>query len=132
MLSQHADVRNNVVVLREDVPGDKRLAAYVVLRHQASMDPAKLRSFLKEQLPDYMIPADYVWLDELPLTPNGKVNRLALPAPSREGQSQEEEFVAPRNEVERTLAEIWSLVLGVERVGIRDNFFDLGGTPCWP
>lgn len=87
----------------------------------------QLRAFLKEKLPDYMVPAAFVTLDTLPLTPGGKVDRRALPAPNPARPALAEAFVAPRNLVERQLAEIWARVLGIEQVGIHDNFFELGG-----
>ncbi len=125
-LKRHAGIQQAVVVVREDTPNDKRLVAYIV----ASSDPApgssELRSVLKQQLPEYMVPNDYVVLTELPLTPNGKIDRKALPAP--EGTRSEYcGYVAPRDAFEQYLCEAWAAVLGVDKVGIRDNFFDLGG-----
>jgi acyl carrier protein len=87
----------------------------------------QLRSFLEGRLPDYMIPAAFVLLEELPLTPNGKVDRNALPAPGRERSAVEAEYIAPRNELEQKLAAIWSEVLGVSKIGVNDNFYHLGG-----
>ncbi|HBY76806.1 MAG TPA: non-ribosomal peptide synthetase, partial [Cyanobacteria bacterium UBA11148] len=86
----------------------------------------ELRSFLKTKLPDYMVPSAFVQLDKLPLTPNGKVDRRALPKPEIE-ESFSNKFVLPRNSTEAQLAEIWSSVLGIDRVGIHNNFFELGG-----
>jgi acyl carrier protein len=116
-----------VVIAREDVPGDKRLVAYVVASHEPTPTFSELRSFLKEKLPDYMIPSAFVYLDSLPLTPNGKVDRRALPTPDLERSRLETKFVAPRTPVEKVLAKIWSEVLSLERVGVHDNFFELGG-----
>ncbi len=106
---------------------DLRLAAYVVPRKQPGPAVSSLRNFLREKLPDYMIPAVFVLLDALPLTPNGKVDRLALPAPDPTRPELGNPFVAPRSSIEEMIAGIWSQVLGLERVGVHDNFFDLGG-----
>ena len=126
-LGGHPAVGEAVVIAREDVPGDKRLVAYVVARHEPAPTFSELRSFLKEKLPDYMIPTAFVFLDLLPLTPNGKVDRRALPAPEQSRSELENRFVAPRTSIEEAVAVIWCEVLGLEKVGMRDNFFDLGG-----
>ncbi|HYH80100.1 MAG TPA: amino acid adenylation domain-containing protein [Longimicrobium sp.] len=123
-LRQHPAVRDAVVVAREDTPGDQRLVAYWVA--EAEVDPATLRSHLAEVLPEYMIPSAYVRLEVLPSTPNGKVDRLALPSPDGDAFSKRG-YQAPVGEKEEALAEIWSEVLGVERVGRNDHFFELGG-----
>jgi aspartate racemase len=127
VLGQHPAVRETVVMAREDVHGDKRLAAYVAPREEQAPAVAELRSFLKSKLPEHMVPSVFVFLDALPLTPNGKVNRQALPEADGTRPGLEKDFVAPRNAVERTLSEIWAQVLGLERVGVYDNFFELGG-----
>jgi len=119
VLNQHPAVQQTVVIAREDQAGDQRLVAYLVMHSQAD-----LREFLKQQLPEYMIPSAFVLLEALPLTANGKIDRKVLPAPEFSGA---ESFVAPRTPAEKQLAEIWSQVLGVESVGIHDNFFELGG-----
>ncbi|BAY37781.1 amino acid adenylation domain-containing protein [Nostoc sp. NIES-2111] len=141
-LSQHEDVQICSVIAREDNPDDtcterlvlsgaegsrsKRLVAYVVAHQNYSPTISALRAFLSSQLPQYMIPHAFVMLESLPLTPNGKVERRALPAPdSREGLAVS--FVAPRNQTEKILAQIWAEVLRVKQVGIYDNFFELGG-----
>jgi amino acid adenylation domain-containing protein len=126
VLSQHPVVREVVVLAREDVPGDKRLAAYVVSKRQSPLPISELREFLKDRLPDYMVPAAIVQLESLPLTPNGKIDRRSLPAPEAERQS-DKVYVAPQNELERVIAGIWQEVLQVEKLGVDDNFFDLGG-----
>jgi hypothetical protein len=126
VLGQHPTVQETVVLAREDSPGDKRLVAYVV----TSVGPVEinaLRDFLKQKLPDYMVPSAFVFLDAVPLTPNGKVDRQALPAPDQSRPDLENAFVAPRTAVEKVLAKIWSGILKLERVGIYDNFFELGG-----
>jgi thioesterase domain-containing protein/acyl carrier protein len=112
-----------IVIVREDIPKDKRLAAYIVAKEEvASSD---LRGFLKSTLPDYMVPSAFVFLDEIPLTPNGKIDRRALPVP--DVSTQKGEKIAPRTTTELQLVQIWSEVLNIPRVGVRDNFFDLGG-----
>ncbi|HEX6862441.1 MAG TPA: amino acid adenylation domain-containing protein, partial [Thermoanaerobaculia bacterium] len=114
-------VREAAVLVREDSPGDRRIVAYV------AGEPAGLRSALKETLPDYMLPAAFVALDALPLTPSGKVDRRALPAPGAARPDLDAGFTAPRNPVEDMLAGIFCEVLKLERVGIDDDFFVLGG-----
>jgi amino acid adenylation domain-containing protein len=123
-LGQHEAVQDCVAVVRDVGPGEKQLVAYVV---KGGRNPTteELRSFLKAGLPDYMVPASFVFLDQIPLTPNGKVDRRALPQP--ESPTSQTDFVAPRTASEETLAAIWSAILKVDRVGIHDNFFDLGG-----
>jgi amino acid adenylation domain-containing protein len=120
-LAAHAAVHEAAVVVREDVPGDKRLVAYVV----GDVGAEEVRAFLRGSLPEYMLPSAFVFLDVLPLTPNGKVDRKALPAP--ELASAEEKYVAPRTPVEEVLAGIWAEVLRLERVGVEESFFELGG-----
>jgi amino acid adenylation domain-containing protein len=124
-LATHPDVRQAVVVTREDEPGEKRLVAYVVAQADAALEPNGLRAHLKMSLPDYMVPSAFVMLAALPLTPNGKVDRKALPAPERRPDIAE--YVAPRTPIEEVLAGLWCEVLKVERVGVHDNFFELGG-----
>jgi amino acid adenylation domain-containing protein/non-ribosomal peptide synthase protein (TIGR01720 family) len=126
VLSQHPQVQQIAVIVREDQPGNKRLVAYVVPK-QEQVTANELRRFLKEKLPDFMVPGVFMNLETLPLTPNGKINRRALPAPDTSSLTQETNFVPPRNSTELQLAQIWSEVLGVQSVGIRDNFFELGG-----
>ena len=123
-ISQHDQVREAVVLAREDVPGDRRLVGYVL--SDAEIDVAELKTYLGKSLPDYMVPKAYVVLEAFPLTPNGKVDKRSLPAPD-DGAVSKKEFVAPRNDTEETLCQIWGEVLGLERVGVTDNFFDLGG-----
>ena len=127
VLGQHPAVRETVVLARKD-PGDTaELVAYVVPSHDAAFFANDARSFLKQKLPDYMVPSAFVLLKEFPLTANGKVNRPALPAPDPSRPELEQTFVVPRNQVEKTLVQIWEELLTVEKVGILDNFFDLGG-----
>ncbi|OYE00596.1 non-ribosomal peptide synthetase [Nostoc sp. 'Peltigera membranacea cyanobiont' 232] len=127
LLSQHSDVQQAVVIAREDIPGDKRLIAYIVPNQKLDLSVTTLKGFLQEKLPSYMVPAAFVILDSLPLTPNGKVDRRNLPACDRTRPDLEETFVAARNPIEKTLAVIWTELLGLERIGVNDNFFCLGG-----
>ena len=133
VLSQHPVVAETVVIVQEDIPGDKQLVAYIVPnQEQAATAEAQgfaplLRQFLKEKLPGYMVPSAYVVLDSLPLTPNGKVDRRALPAADTERNDIKEDYVAPRTPVEEVLVEIWAKVLGRQQVSVYDNFFELGG-----
>ncbi|MGI5152392.1 amino acid adenylation domain-containing protein [Plantactinospora sp. CA-294935] len=127
VLAAHPGVRDAVVVVREDIPGDKRLVGYLVPEGDQVPSPAELREFLARGLPEYMVPAAFVPLDRIPLTANGKLDRRALPAPDRAALSGEQVYVAPRTPVEERVAAIWRDVLGVERVGVHDSFFDLGG-----
>jgi amino acid adenylation domain-containing protein len=126
VLSQHRAVREAVVIVRQDTTADKRLVAYVV-RKEPALTISGLRDFLKERLPDYMVPTVFVLLDKLPLTPNGKIDRRSLPIPEVGQAAGGEALAAPRNRLEEVLARIWAEVLKLERVGIHDNFFDLGG-----
>jgi len=125
VLARHPEVREVVVLLREDVPGAPRLVAYVVARN-GDLVIADLRAWLRRQLPDYMLPAAFAVLPALPLTPNGKVDRNALPAPDAAAYASRA-YEAPVGEVESALAQIWVAVLNLERVGRHDHFFELGG-----
>ncbi|HEU4558162.1 MAG TPA: amino acid adenylation domain-containing protein, partial [Longimicrobium sp.] len=120
-LAEHPQVREAVVVAREDAPGDRRLVAYVA----GAVEADALRAHVRQGLPEYMVPGAFVVLDRLPLTANGKVDRKALPAPDL--APAEERYVAPRTSVEEVLAGIWVEVLGRERVGVEESFFELGG-----
>ncbi|HEV3051201.1 MAG TPA: amino acid adenylation domain-containing protein, partial [Longimicrobium sp.] len=123
-LLEHAGIREAVVLVREDAPGEKRLVAYVAADETAGADV--LRAHLGERLPEYMVPAAYVRLDALPLTPNGKVDRKALPAP--EGDAfPARGYEAPSGKAEAAVAAIWAELLGAERVGRLDHFFEVGG-----
>ena len=127
LLIQHPDVKQAAVIAREDIPGDKRLLAYVVLNQKPEAIVTTLKNLLQENLPQYMIPGVFVVLDSLPLTPNGKVDRQNLPVCDRTRPDLEESFVAPRNPIEEKLAAIWADLLGFEQIGVNDNFFNLGG-----
>lgn len=127
-IAQHPDVRENVVLARQDATGEKRLAAYIVPHQQHTYRQEQLRSFLQQRLPEYMLPSAFVVLESLPLTANGKVDRHKLPSPSKERPQLEQVYVAPQTDLQRRLASIWSDLLNIEQVGIDDNFFDLGAT----
>ncbi|PZO38888.1 MAG: non-ribosomal peptide synthetase [Pseudanabaena frigida] len=130
ILKQHPDVRETVIIVREDIPDDKRLVAYIVpqcISQEEQIKTHDLRSFLQQHLPNYMIPNAFVFLESLPLNPNGKINRRALDFLTSSGISLDREFTPPSNSIERVLANIWSDILDVPQVGIHDNFFDLGG-----
>src|SRR5215212_3099852 len=120
-LQSQRDVKEAVVTVREDVPGEKRLVAYVV----GNLATNELRAHLKQRLPEYMVPSTFIFLEELPLTPNGKVNRKALPAPETDLSATS--YIAPRTPVEEILCGIWAEVLGVKGVGVDANFFEVGG-----
>jgi amino acid adenylation domain-containing protein len=124
-LARYPGVRESVVIVREDIPGDKRLVAYVTSEQQA-LTIAPVREFLTGKLPNYMLPSAVVRMDALPLTPNGKIDRKALPVPDTGRNLRHKEFVTPRTDQEKTLANIWAEVLHLERVGIHDNLFELG------
>jgi acyl-CoA synthetase (AMP-forming)/AMP-acid ligase II/acyl carrier protein len=151
VLAQHPQVRENIVLARQDATAEKQLVAYIVADlHSCTL--AQLRNFLQQRLPDYMMPSAFVFLESLPLTPNGKVDRQKLPTPSRERPQLEQGYITPQNDLQRLLAKIWMEQLKLdspqrcatvgfpdhgsktrqeplrERVGIDDNFFDLGGT----
>jgi amino acid adenylation domain-containing protein len=127
VLGQNSSVQQSVVKVWKDVTGEKHLVAYVVPHPEAPPTISELRYFLKQKLPDYMVPSYFVLLSTLPLNANGKVDRQALPDPDIAKQELEETFVPPRNELERKLEEIWQEVLGVNPISIRSNFFELGG-----
>ncbi|WP_157721700.1 amino acid adenylation domain-containing protein [Tumebacillus avium] len=127
-LLAHPDVLAATVIDREDIPGVKRLAGYVVPKEGAEISVRDLRSYLAARLPDYMVPTAFALLGELPLTPNGKIDRRALPVPDAADRAlHDAAYVAPGTQEEETLAQIFSDVLGVEQVGVKDHFFELGG-----
>jgi amino acid adenylation domain-containing protein len=126
-LRQHAAVRDAAVLAQEDTPGGKRLVAYVVAERESRPSANELRGFLRQKLPEYMLPAVFVPLDALPFTPNGKLDRGALPAPDHARPELEKAFVAPRSALELQLAHLWEEVLDLRPIGVTDNFFELGG-----
>ncbi|MEH2030403.1 MAG: amino acid adenylation domain-containing protein [Nostoc sp.] len=126
-INQYPAVKETVVLVSEESVNSKRLVAYVVPQKEQTLTIPELRSFLESKLPHYMVPSVFVSLEALPLTPNGKIDRKALPAPDTARTQLDKELVAPRNFLEAKLAEIWAEVLGVDKVGIFDNFFELSG-----
>jgi amino acid adenylation domain-containing protein len=126
LLKEHRRLQDAVVIVRTPAAGEKQIVAYVVVEPKMPVTVDELRQFLRQKLPDYMIPAAFVMLDSLPLTANGKVDRKALPAP--EASYQEAcDYIAPASELEEAIAVVWKSVLQINQVGIHDNFFDLGG-----
>ena len=127
VLGQHPGVRQAVVLAREDVAGDKRLVAYIVPDGGESLSISVLRQYLKEKLPEYMVPNAYLMLEKFPLTPNGKIDRKALLTPTGLRPELKSTYVAPQTEIDRTITAIWREVLRLEKIGINDNFFEVGG-----
>lgn len=127
VISQHPQIRQAVAIIRRDAPHDEKLITYIVPSGHKPPAQEELRNFLKEKLPDYMIPSAFVYLRSLPLTANGKVDRALLPSPDESRPEKHKTFVAPRNAVETEVASIWASVLKFDQVGVHDNFFDLGG-----
>jgi amino acid adenylation domain-containing protein len=126
VLSKCPEIVQSTVLVREDLPGDRTIVAYVVARDAVTFDRQQIRQFLRLKLPDYMVPSAFVVLAELPLTPNGKIDRRALPAPDRQ-RNERTIFVPPRNPLEQQLVQIWSHLLKIDAIGIEDDFFELGG-----
>jgi thioesterase domain-containing protein len=126
-LSQHPGIQEAVVLLHEDIPGEKRLVAYLLGESTSVPTVQALRSFAHTKLPAHMVPAAFVYLDAWPLTPNGKVDRRALPVPEPTRPALDTTCVAPRDALERQLVQIWESLLAVQPIGVHDNFFDLGG-----
>jgi amino acid adenylation domain-containing protein len=127
VLTEHPEVAAAVALVREDVPGDQRLVAYVVPAAGRDIEINELRRVTRSELPEFMVPTRFVTLDAFPVTPNGKIDRAALPAPDWAGAAVTDAHLPPRTPVERLTAAIWQEVLGLDSVGIDDNFFDLGG-----
>ncbi len=127
VLHEHPDIQDAIVIVREDVPADKRLVAYIVPASGSTMETGALRRYLRDRLPDYMVPSHIIPLEFMPLTPSGKVDRNALPAPDRSRPDLEISYQAPRNETEAKLTAICAELLHLDKVGVFDNFFDLGG-----
>jgi acetyltransferase-like isoleucine patch superfamily enzyme/acyl carrier protein len=127
VLDGNPNIRKSIVLAREDTPEENRLVAYLVAEGEERPTVNELRGALREKLPDYMVPSAFVFMDKFPLTANGKIDKKALPKPDTDRPDLQDVFVAPRTETEKTLARIWSEVLGIEKIGIHDDFFDLGG-----
>ncbi|HEX5873144.1 MAG TPA: amino acid adenylation domain-containing protein, partial [Pyrinomonadaceae bacterium] len=125
-LSRHPDLKQAVINALEDTPGEKRLVAYVVPT-DGPLSVSQLRNFIRQELPEYMVPSAFVFLERLPVTASGKVDRLALPEPLEVRPELDAVYTAPHTPVERELADIWTELLHTEQIGVHDNFFDLGG-----
>ena len=123
----HPGIREAAVIASEGAPGDRRLVAYVVTRQARTLTELQVRSFIKQRLPDYMLPARYVFLESLPLTSNGKVDRRALPPPGQRDETRAEPLDAPRDALELQLVKVWEEVLRAKPIGIKEDFFELGG-----
>jgi long-subunit acyl-CoA synthetase (AMP-forming) len=127
VLNQHIQVKESLVIARENEQKDKQLVAYIISDQKAILTSDDLRKYLQEKLPEYMIPTAYIPLEVFPLTPNGKIDRKALPKPARQ-HSLNTEIILPQTETEKKLAKIWQEVLRLDKeISINDNFFDLGG-----
>ena len=126
-LEEQPEIKQAVVIAREDRPGDKRLVAYLVAAASTVPTTLELRTRLKRRLPDYMVPTAYVFLDQIPISTNGKIDRKALPLPAETQPLQADINIAPQSHLEKTLVGMWAEVLGVQQVGLDDDFFDLGG-----
>ena len=126
-LTQYPTIDNNVVIVREDTPGDKKLVAYIIKKDNQVTDIADLRIFLKTKIPDYMVPSAFVFIEQFPLTPNGKIDRKVLPPPEVAAPSQSKVYLKPATETEKKLAVIWSEVLKIKQIGIDEDFFEIGG-----
>lgn len=127
VLAKHPGVRESVVLIGNDEGGEKRLLAYVVPHSGHTLSSNELHTFLKDRLPEYMVPAAFVKLERMPLTSNGKVDRRALPKAEIDGAEAEETYVAPRTPLEDEVVAAWKEILGLERIGVHDNFFQIGG-----
>lgn len=126
VLSKHKLIKEVSVIVREDTPGNKQIVAYYVNKDRNESIGAELRNYMKEKLPSYMVPAAFIQLEQFPLTPNGKIDLKKLPKPQND-QVSTEQFVPPRTEMEKAIIDIWKDILKIEKVGLNDNFFDLGG-----
>jgi len=127
VLGQHPSVQENIVLTWERAAGDRSLVAYIVSQPGAASNVSDIRKFLLAKLPEYMVPSSFIFLESMPLTANGKVNRRALPVPDQSRPELEQDFVAPRTSLEEVIAGIWRDVLGLEQIGVHDNFFELRG-----
>ena len=127
-IDKHSEVKESVVLGLEDQSGQKRLVAYIVNRQDAKPRSDSIRKFLQNDLPDFMLPTAWVFLDAMPLTPNGKIDRNSLPSPQKKRPDLSQQFIPPHDDFDRFLADRWGRLLDIDRVGIRDPFFELGGT----
>ena len=127
IIKQHPDIHELAAVLREDIPGDKRIVVYFVAKPDKMLDASDIRAFIRNKVPEYMVPSAFVPMDQLPLTQNGKIDRRALPAPDRSQMTHQESYLPPRDTLEIQIAKTWEKALGIRPVGVKDNFFELGG-----
>ena len=127
LLKQHSAIQDAAVILREDQPGDKRIVAYIVGKSENTISIPEVKTFVKDNLPEYMVPSAFISLDKLPLNQNGKIDRKALPIPGSGQMDAKESFAAPRDDLEIQITKCWEKALGFQPIGIKDNFFDLGG-----
>jgi amino acid adenylation domain-containing protein len=127
VLERSASIDKAVVLVREDVPGDRRLVAYVTIEDSSDYSEVRLRQYLKRNLPAFMVPSNIVVMDKMPLTPNKKIDRKSLPPPDLKRPDLESQFELPHNELERQVSRIWSSLLKIDQIGTHDNFFELGG-----
>jgi acyl-coenzyme A synthetase/AMP-(fatty) acid ligase/acyl carrier protein len=127
IIQDYPGVRENVVIMREDPSGDKQLIAYLVVRDKPDPSISELRSFVKQHIPEHMVPSAFVFVGSLPLSPNGKLDRSALPDPQKTRAELNNHYVEPSSPDEIVLARIWAGVLDVDKIGLQDNFFELGG-----
>ncbi len=127
VLEKHPQVRQAVIVSREDTAGDKILVAYLVVTKNSNLSNANLRTYLLEKLPDYMVPSVFVFLQKMPTTPNGKIDRNSLPLPDAERPDIGKDFIVPQKPTEKKIAEIWSQILNINSISLNDSFFELGG-----
>lgn len=127
VLASHPGVRESVVIINSDESGEKRLIAYLVPNTAQAVSSSELHAFMKERLPEYMIPAAFVKLEKMPLTSNGKIDRRALPDADIMRPETEGAYVAARTPLEEEVVEAWKEVLGLQRIGIHENFFEIGG-----
>ncbi len=129
LIQKYSIIRDSIVIAREDIPGDKRLVAYLVLNtpETCNFQQSEIREYLRHYLPDYMIPSAFMILDKIPLNSNGKIDRAKLPVPEAMTRDFDNNYTAPQNELQIKIAAVWSEVLGIENIGIDENFFDLGG-----
>jgi surfactin synthase thioesterase subunit/acyl carrier protein len=127
VLRKHPAIGQSVVTISVDDTGENRLVAYLIAHPEQTIATEELRRFLKQELPDYMVPSVFIFLDTFPLTPNGKIDRRALPAPDSTRSDSENNYISPRDELELQLTKIWERTLGIHPIGMKDNFFELGG-----
>jgi amino acid adenylation domain-containing protein len=127
VLDRHPEVKECVVINREDIPGKKRLTAYIVPKSEKAITVTQLRRFLEERLPLYLVPTNFITIDAIPLTSNGKIDRRSLPIPDNLRPELEVTYITPQTDIEKTIADVWQKVLELEKIGIHDNFFEIGG-----